>query len=584
MKLAENNQNMIRINIVGSCFFLFIAAISLRAVYLQVIQSAWLADKALTQYEKSITENGKRGIIYDRNLNKLADSIDILSIGAHPGQIKNIRATAKDLASALKIHPGQMRKKLSSNNSFVWIKRKVTPAETAAIKKKKLSGIVFKTERSRYYPNKTLASQVIGFSGLDGHGLEGIEYYYNKDLEGGASKFTVLTDALGREFNTKEKQLPGYSGNNLILTIDRTIQYTTEKVLAETVNTYSAQSGMAVVMAPATGAVLALANYPVFNPNSFRSFKSKLWRNRTVTDTFEPGSTLKLFNAAAALESGLCSARTIFFCENGRYRIGGNVVHDAGSHAYGWLSLNQIIKYSSNIGAVKISEMIGAKTLYQTLSNFGFGQKTGIDCPAEASGTLMPYKKWTKIDAGAIAFGQGISVSAIQLITAVCALANKGILMKPHIVHSIVDPAGHVLYRHFPTPVRRAVSANTAQAVMKMMQLAVSEGGTGTNAALEGYSVGGKTGTAQKINSKGKYDSSKHISSFLGVAPAAHPEIAILVIIDEPQNEHYGGVVAAPAFRKIAREILDYLNIPPDRKIGTPNNGLTASLEREPSG
>ena len=332
---------------------------------------------------------------------------------------------------------------------------------------------------------------------------------------------------------------------------------------------------MAIVMSPKTGALLALAHYPFFNPNSFESFDRKSWRNRAITDQFEPGSTMKIFSAAAALESGACTPDSIFFCENGAYKIGKNVVHD--THPHGWLSLQQIIKYSSNIGAVKVSEMTGAEFLYNALRDFGFGRKTEIDCPGETTGSFSSYNRWSKIDAGTISFGHGISVSAIQLITSACAIANDGILLRPYIVQAIIDQNGRVIKCLTPYKVRRVVSNETARAVRKMMKSVVSDGGTGVNAALESYSVCGKTGTAQKIDEKGMYKKGSYIASFIGFIPAEEPEVVILVVIDEPRKEHYGSIVAAPAFRKIAYETLNHINMPADRIRVKNKNTLSAA-------
>ncbi|MDD4465037.1 MAG: penicillin-binding protein 2, partial [Desulfobacterales bacterium] len=362
----------------------------------------------------------------------------------------------------------------------------------------------------------------------------------------------------------------------LVLTMDQAIQYGVERSVNEAMEKFSAQSAMAVVMNPGTGAVLAMVNVPAFNPNVYQNSDRALWRNRVVTDRYEPGSTMKIFTAAAALESGLCTQDSIFFCENGKYRLGSNTVHD--THEYGWLTLEDIIKVSSNIGATKVGEKIGAAVLYQTLDRFGFGQKTGIDCPGETTGSLAPFQQWRKIDAATISFGQGVSVSAIQLAAAACAIVNDGVLMKPYLVQAVTDQHGRVIKGFKPQVVRRVISAQNAGILRKMMQNVVSEGGTGVNAALEGYSIGGKTGTAQKINPQGGgYERGKYVGSFLGFAPAEKPEIVVLVIIDEPRRFHYGGTVAAPAFRRIVLETLNYLNIPP------PGAGerLTVSVGRE---
>jgi cell division protein FtsI (penicillin-binding protein 3) len=558
----ENKYFKMRILLVSSLFFIALAAISAKAIHLQVYQSQWLSQAASDQYEKSLTISGKRGNIYDRHQREMAVSIDVTSIAAYPARIKDIQATAKALAGILKLDTRKIQQKLALDKSFVWIKRKTTAKETLMVKELKLPGIDFVQEYNRFYPNTTLAAQALGFTGLDGKGLEGIEFYYNRQLKGAESNITVFEDALGNGFRSENRQLANHSGQNLVLTIDSNIQYITESALIEAVNQFSAVSAMAIVMQPRTGAILAIAHLPTINPNSYLNFDRSLWRNRAITDPFEPGSTMKIFSAAAALESGNIKYNDIFYCENGAYKIGKNVVHDIGQ--YGWLSLQQIIKFSSNIGAVKIGEKVGAKKLYQTFRNFGFGAKTGIDCPGETTGSLSPHSSWSEIDIGAISFGHGIAVSAVQLVTAVSAIANDGILMKPYIVMEVSDQNGQAVKRFEPQQIRRAISARTAGIVKNIMKTVTTKGGTGVNAALDRYSVCGKTGTARKLDETGKYSDSKHVASFIGFTPAENPEIAVLVIIDEPKENYYGGIVAAPVFKKIAQQTLNYLNVPPE--------------------
>lgn len=568
----------LRAGLIGLFFTLLFATIAGKAIYLQTYRGSWLSQKAARQYEKSYISYGKRGSIYDRQHRGMAVSNQVTSIAAHPSLIQEPGIAAKILAANLNLKRQVVYRKLVSEKSFVWIKRHVSPRETKNLKKLNLKGIVFKPEQSRFYPNKRLAAQVLGFSGVDGNGLEGVEYFYDADLKSSRKKFTVLKDALGREFVSEKEMSPGPSGNNVVLTLDRTVQYLTESALEETVKKYSAKSGIAIVMLPKTGAILALAHVPLFNANAFNNYNQELWRNRAITDPFEPGSTLKIFSAAAAIESGNITPSTIFFCENGKYRIGKNIIHDTSS--YGWLSLKQIVKYSSNIGIVKVGEATGPETLYKTLRAFGFGEKSGIDCPGETSGSLSPYRRWSKIDAGAIAFGQGISVSAIQLVTAVSAIANDGVLMRPYIVQAITDGNGRIIKRTKPKKIRRVLSSKTARTIRNMMRAVIENGGTGINAALKNYTVGGKTGTAQKTDKSGTYAKGKYIASFVGFTPSESPELTILVVVDEPRGKYYGGVVAAPVFRQVAQETLNYLNIPPDKK----NDTLTVSLDEEVRG
>ena len=557
-----NKYIRLRVLLVGLAFIALFAVIGAKAVHLQVYRSPWLAQKASSQYEQSLKSNGKRGTVYDRNLREMAVTIDVTSIAARPSRIEQPQHTAKALAKILKTDRRKILKKLKAKSPFVWIKRQANPKETAAVKALELAGIEFVPERKRFYPNKTLASQALGFTGLDGYGLEGIEFAYDRYLRGTDSNQMVYKDALGQVFDKRQSAASLNTGHNIILTIDRTIQYIAESALEESVNKFSARSGMAIVMDPQTGAILAMAHVPLFNPNAYMDFSKELWRNRAITDPFEPGSTMKIFSAAAAIESGDIKAHDIFFCENGAYKIGRNVVHDIKKH--GWLSLQQIIKYSSNIGAVKISEKLGRKRLHAMYRKFGFGAKSGIDSPGETAGSLMPYKRWTTVDTGAISFGYGVAVSALQLVTAASAIANDGVLMKPYFVQAITDQTHEPLKQFQPQKVRRVISIQTARTVRAIMKTVTNEGGTGVNAALEGYTVCGKTGTARKLDENGIYSKSKYIASFIGFTPAEKPRLAIVVVIDEPQGLYYGGTVAAPVFRRIARETLHYLNIPPE--------------------
>jgi cell division protein FtsI (penicillin-binding protein 3) len=577
MKTDESKMLRFRIRILGSIMYALFFLMAGKAIYYQVFLSEWLADKAVSQYEKVDVFSGKRGNIYDASNRKMAVSIDVVSVGVHPKKIRDVRATIKALSEALHVDRRELIHNLYSTKPFIWIKRQITPKESKLLADLNLPGIVLIPEYSRFYPNKFLGAQVVGFCGLDGKGIEGVEYYYNTQLQGTEDRVKVLKDALGRRFESEKTIVSDSNGNNLVLTIDGAIQYITEKALEEAVVGFSGKSGMAIVMNPRTGGILALAHYPSYNPNAFREYPKGELRNRALTDPFEPGSTMKIFSVAAAIESGICKPTTVFNCENGAFHVGTNVVHD--THSYGMLTVQDIIKYSSNIGAIKVGQAVGAEILYKNLRNFGFGEKTGIDCAGETPGVLAPYTKWRKIDAGTIAFGQGVSVSAIQLITATSAIANGGILVKPHLVKAVTDANGQVIKKIEPAPVRRAISTETARTVRQMMKEVITTGGTGVNAALEGYAVCGKTGTAQKIEN-GSYARGKYVSSFIGFVPADYPEAVILVVVDEPQKRYYGGTVAAPAFKRIALETLGYLNISPQN---IPSR-LTVSLEKEGKG
>ncbi|MEJ2158014.1 MAG: penicillin-binding protein 2 [Desulfobacteraceae bacterium] len=544
-------------------FLVWLAVIGVRAGYWQIYRGEWLQDQAESQVKEKLTIRGKRGTIYDTRHQAMAVSIETLSVAAYPGQIVNKARTASRLAKAMGLKRKSVHRKLTSGRHFVWLKRKATPKIVEAVRSLGIKGVDFIPEHNRFYPNTTLAAQVLGFTGIDDHGLEGVEFFYDRELKGSEQTVTVLRDALGRGFDADRLSAPQQAGNNLVLTLDRHIQYIAEQALAEAVKKYKAKSGMALVMDPNTGALLAVAHNPVFNPNTYRKYRRSAWRNRAITDPFEPGSTMKIFSVAAALETGKMGPSTIFYCENGTYTIGDHAVHDTKSH--GWLSVQQIVKYSSNIGAVKMVERIGRRALFDRLKAFGFGQRTRVDSPGESPGSLSHYKRWTVVDTGAIAFGQGVSVTALQLITAVSALANDGLMMKPYIVQAVTDPNGRLLRKIEPQPVQQVLTAETARTVRRIMRTVITPGGTGVEADLDGYEVCGKTGTAQKIDENGRYAPRKYVASFVGFAPAKQPALTVLVIVDEPEDVYYGGLVAAPAFKKIIKESLGYLNIPPGK-------------------
>ncbi|MBF0229972.1 MAG: penicillin-binding protein 2 [Desulfamplus sp.] len=546
----------------------------MKAIDIQIFKSTDLTMKAEREYIRNITIQGKRGDIMDRNRKRLTTTIDTVSVAADPSIIKNKQDTASSLASILRIDKNLLEKQLNSKKSFIWIKRKISPSEADKIKQLKLNGIFFKDDFIRFHPNRELAAQVIGITGSDGKGLEGLEFSYNKNLEGRSRKIQITKDAAGRYYNEEKNIREGLKGDSLVLTIDSTIQFISENALQKAVEDNGAVSGTAIVMRPNTGEILAMALYPTFNPNSFSDFDRSRWRNRAVSDTFEPGSTMKVFVAAAVVENRYATPKSLFFCENGAYRVGGATVKD--THKYEWLTLKEIIKYSSNIGTIKLSELMGKKMLYDTLTSFGFGKKTDIEAPGDATGTLSNYKRWSKIDTAAISFGQGMTSSALQLITGISAIANDGLLIKPRIIKEVLSASGEIKQESKIEPVRQVISKETAQTVRDMMRSVVEAGGTATTAAIEGYSVCGKTGTAQKALKDGRgYSKDKYTALFVGFAPEKSPKIAVLVVVDEPPRSHYGGIVAAPAVKTIMSECFNYLKIPPDMNTADVVNSNT---------
>ena len=532
-----------------------------KSVEVQIFNGEDLSLKAEQAYSRNLTIQGDRGRILDRNLNKLGTSIDAPNVTADPSQVKQPDIIAGHLAKSLGMKKSDLRKKLLRKNRFVILAKRISPDQAKAIQKLNLKGIYLKNDSKRFYPNRSLAAQVIGFTGREDRGLEGLEYKYNAVLEGNRVKTRVRRDGAGRILDIDKKKRAELRGNAIVLTIDKKIQFLSEQALEKAVKANRAKSGMALVMRPGTGELLAVAHYPAFNPNNYSDFSQSHYRNRSVTDAFEPGSIMKIFTVAAAIEKGI-SSKSIFFCENGKYRIGKFTVHD--THPHEWLSLAQIIKFSSNIGAAKISETIGDKALHHYLTAFGFGSKTRVGSPGESSGTLLPYRRWSKIDSGAISFGQGVSTTGVQLISGISAIANNGKLMKPMLVKKIISHTGKDLQVFEPTVVRQVISPETARLVKRMMNQVVQEKGTGTLAAMAGYKVCGKTSTAQKASKdKRGYAKNKYIAAFGGFAPQENPRLAILVVVDEPKKDHYGGIVAAPAFKTIMSKSFNYLNIPP---------------------
>ena len=396
-------------------------------------------------------------------------------------------------------------------------------------------------------------------------GLEGVELYYDEILRGETRKIVGERDAMGRLliYGDKDLEVP-LQGLEVELTIDKTIQYIAEKALRKAVKRYEADGGMVIVMDPRTGEILALANEPTIDPNNFRKYTPSQWRNRTITDAFEPGSVLKSFLIAAAIEEEVVKSNDIFFCENGSYRVADRVFHDTKKH--GWLSVAQILKYSSNIGSAKIGEALGPEKLYRYLKSFGFAAKTGVDLPGEAVGMLRHYDDWSGVTLETVSFGQGISSTGMQLVSGMSAIANGGLLMKPYIVRAIKDPMGRVVKETSPVIMRRVISERTAATLSRLLNGVTDSDGTGWRAAVDGFAVAGKTGTAQKPNLKdGGYLKGAFMSSFLGFVPASKPRLAILVMLDEPGGINYhGGVVAGPVFSDIASKSLPYMGVFPD--------------------
>jgi len=546
--------------VVAFVLVLGFGAVLSRLIDLQILQAAKLGEKAEQQHHKAAVVEGRRGGIYDRQGRILAMNMEVPSVYGVPTSVEHPGRVARDLTRVLPVRADEIERKLRQKRSFVWIARKLDPERGRRVESLSLRGIGTVIEGRRFYPKGPLLSHVLGFAGLDGHGLEGIERRYESTLRGHSRRVIMQRDALGRAVFPKGlSELGPPSGNDITLTIDEVIQYVAEKELLEAVNTSGAKGGVVIVMEPTSGAVLAMAVNPRFDPNAVRSLSADRWRNRAVTDSYEPGSTLKIVIAAAALEEKLMTPSSLIFAENGRMRVANTVIHD--HEKYGWLTFADVIRRSSNIGAVKIATRLGEERVHRYLRAFGFGERTEIDLPGETAGLVKSPEAWGERTLASIAIGQGIGVTAVQLATAVSAVANGGWLMKPYLVSAIRDQQGRLIAQVSPQVRRRPITAETARVLSKILESVVREG-TGRRAAVPSYRVAGKTGTAQKYDLEANaYSSTRFVASFVGYAPARDPRLTIVVVIDEPQGEAWGGVVAAPVFRRVAEQVLPYLGI-----------------------
>lgn len=564
-KSVENVERWfrLRLRLVGVLFLAAFVVVVGRAYYLQVRNGDMWQKRAEQQFQRAVPLAPQRGTIFDRNGEEMAVSLENDSIYADPGRLKDIAETARQLAQALDLKAADLQKKLSGPRGFVWVKRRVTPAESERVKALGLAGVGFIKEHKRYYPNAEIGAQLIGFTGLDPQGLEGVELAYDQYLLGDGGYLLMEQDALGRGMTAGNNVVrEGDLGHSLYLTIDRNLQFLVEKELAAQVRAMRARAGTVVLLDPATGRVLAMASQPDYNPNAFWKYKPEQWRNRAICDSFEPGSTFKIFLIAAALEQGVVKKNQTIYCENGKFRVGGRTIND--HKPYKNLTVPEILKVSSNIGTAKIAKSLERERFHHYIERFGFGAPTGIDLPGEAVGLVRNPSQWFEIDLAAISFGQGISVTPMQLAAATAAIANGGTLMRPYLVEKIVDSHGQVVRQQTPTAVRRVVSRETADLVREMMAAVTETGGTGTLAAVPGFRVAGKTGTAQKVDPvTGGYSVDKRVSSFVGFVPVEDPKLVMVVMLDEPQEQTYGGLVAAPIFSRIATPALIHLGVSP---------------------
>lgn len=538
--------------------------IAVRLYQLQVRDHHEYLELAKRQQLRRITLEPPRGTIYDAHGRKLAVSLEVDSAWACPREVEDPRAAATELAEVLGLDRRTLEEKLSKEKEFVWIARQLDAPVAEAVRDLELSGVNFLKESKRYYPMRQLSSQVLGFASVDHKGLEGLEGLYDGVITGEPVNRRVQRDAhFGIVSSPTLSFADARPGEDLYLTIDVAIQYIVERELAKAVEQSRARGGTAIVLDPQSGAVLAMVSLPTFDPNRFRDFESSERRNRAIADAFEPGSTFKMVTAAAALEANLVDPTDILDCERGGITLYGIRIND--HHSFDQLTFREVIAKSSNIGAIKTGLLVGPDLLHQQIESFGFGTPTGIDLPGEASGLVRPVERWQRLATAYISFGQGISVTAIQLASAFAAVANGGRLLQPYVVKGVGRGDDIELVHPRPTLRGMPITPPTARTLERLLEAVVSEG-TGKKAAIDGYRVAGKTGTAQKAEAGRGYSPTKFVASFVGFAPARQPAVAALVVIDEPKGAYHGGEVAAPVFSAIVSEVLLYLRVPPQRE------------------
>ncbi len=552
--------------VMGFVLALGFSAVLVRLFNLHVLQAAELTVKADRQHQKTVAIEGARGTIYDRHGKVLAINMEVPSVFGVPTSLDNPARAARYLSPVLQVRADEIERKLRQDRSFVWLARKVDPEQGRRLDHMPLEGIGMVMEGRRFYPKGPLLSHVLGFAGIDGQGLEGIERRYEASLHGEKQVVVLQRDALGRTVFPKglREQTPA-PGHSLTLTIDEVIQYVAEKELEDAVNRAHAKAGTIIVMDPQTGAILAMAVSPRFDPNAVGALTPDRWRNRALTDAYEPGSTMKVIVAAAALEEKIMTPGSTVFGENGQMRVANTVIHD--HERAGWMTFAQVIQKSSNIGAAKTGMALGEERFYRYLQAFGFGQRTEIDLPGEVAGLLKHPREWGRRSVASIAMGQEIGVTPLQMVVAVSAIANGGVLLRPYVAVEVRDAKGQLVAETSSQVRRRVISPETARTLTGILEGVVTHG-TGTRAAIHGYRVAGKTGTAQKIDPRtGTYSPTQFVGSFVGFVPAHNPRLAMIVVIDEPQGEAWGGTIAAPVFRKVGEQVLPYLGISSEEPV-----------------
>ena len=545
-----------RIRLLLAGFAIVFGATLLRAVWLQGVRAQSLGRMAASQHRQTVDVAANRGTIYDSTGVQLAVGEQAITVYADPMQILDATKVAPVIARILRLDPKQLYERISDrSHGFVYVERKADATRAARLQRLHITGLGFYPEETRFYPQHSIAAQVLGYAGVDNHGLSGLELTLDRPLAGQAGRETLVRDPFGHVLDSIISKT-ARDGSDVSLTIDHNIQAEAEQVLRQTVQHWHAKDGTAIVLDPHTGAVLAMAVAPTYDANSFPSVPKDAQRNRAITDTYEPGSTFKLVTVAGALSTGIVTPQEKFTLPY-EIQVADRRIHDAEPRGTETMSVAKILSKSSNVGAITLAELLGKNRLASWISRFGFGHPTGIDFPGESQGIVLPVDKWSGSTIGNVPIGQGIAVTPMQMASAYAAIANGGVWTRPHLVDRVGDKLAKPVFR------RRIVSRWIARELTSMLQNVVLDG-TGTLAQIPGYHVAGKTGTAAKPDPQGGYSTSKYVASFVGFAPATRPRVVVLVTVDEPQGAIWGGVVAAPAFKAIAQQTLQYLSAPPD--------------------
>jgi cell division protein FtsI/penicillin-binding protein 2 len=558
-----------RLLIVAGLIAIWTGAVIGRLAYLQLFRYSEYYSRAQHQQRLIVDVGARRAEIFDRNLNALAMSVPVDSAFAVPSEIADPGMVARLLAKVLDVSPEEIATRLAGSRSFVWIARKLPPETVERIAAMNLRGIYFQREGGRFYPKRELAAHVLGYVDIDGKGLGGIEYLLDDNIRSKPGKILVLADAHRRGFESIDKAPD--AGTSVVLTIDEKIQYIAQKELEQAIRDTQAKSGTIIVENPNTGELLGVANWPTFNPNAAKDVNPEARMDRAASALYEPGSVFKIVTLSAAIDQGITTPDELIDCQMGSIYIAGHRIRD--HKPFGLLKVSQVLSNSSDVGAIKVGLRLGAPKFYEYIRSFGFGQPTGVDLPGESRGMLRRLENWTPVSVGSISMGQEIGVTPLQLITAMTAMANGGLIVRPHVVQAL-RRGTQMVESSQPEP-RRVIRETTA-ATMRQMLEGVVVNGTGKKARLDGYTSAGKTGTAQKFDvATGHYSAHQLIASFVGFAPLNTPAVTILVQLDSPVGAHEGGQVAAPTFKRVAEQVLAYLDVPHD--IAVPSGVLQAN-------